>query len=121
MAPRTSQRIASGVLAIDRQHLLTLQSLADYSPRNPNYALTALQQQAAALVEAEAAEILALRALVVARQRATAAGIAFHRSMQGAAVEVLVQYGEDSPALHAIGRKQKSERRRPGLRANAPK
>lgn len=38
---------------------------------------------------------------------------ALHEAILAAKIQVLAQYGDDSPALHAIGRKRKSERSRP--------
>lgn len=118
MANGASNRIPSNILAADRMTLITLQTLADYSPRNLAFGTPTLVQQAAALTSAEEAEIAAWRAYEVAREQAIAAGLVFHDSMQGAKTEVVAQYGADSPAVHAIGRKQKSERRRPTRRTS---
>lgn len=93
-----------------------MQSLVDYTPRNSAFSLSTVQQQAADLTEAEEAEVIAWRAYEMARERATNAGITFHATMQGVKVEVVAQYGEDSPAVHAIGLKRKSERARPPRR-----
>ena len=61
------------------------------------------------------------RSLEMARERAIEVGIRLHTRSQGLKSEVVAQYGEDSPAVHAIGRKQKSERRRPSRRKTSPK
>jgi hypothetical protein len=119
MAGNASRRVSSDALNSDRQTLLTLQTLTDYSPRNPAFNLVELQQLAATLAQTQEAEVLARRAFEVAREQTIAAGIALHNRMMGAKAEVVVQYGEDSPAVHAVGRKQKSERSRP-TRRTAP-
>jgi hypothetical protein len=116
VATTPSKRLPRQVLDEDRQTLLTLQTLTDYSPRNTIISTSELKLLAQTLTEAEEAEVFAQRALEVARERATVAGLAFHDGMLAAKVAVKDQYGADSPALHAIGYKQKSERSRPTRR-----
>lgn len=100
-------------IAADRKVLITLQSLADYNPTNPSASVANLQALVATLDRAEEAEVAARRALALTRERLVAARAAFHEAILAAKIQVLAQYGDDSPALHAIGRKRKSERSRP--------
>ncbi|NTU84580.1 MAG: hypothetical protein HGA45_35320 [Chloroflexales bacterium] len=116
MTTGTNQRIPLQILAADRETLLALLSLSDYTPIKPDCTTAALQQLEAELTQAENAEIIARRALEIAREQAVRAGRVFHGAMLSAKAQVIAQYGEDSPALHAVGRKQKSERRRPKRR-----
>lgn len=116
MATGTGKRVGAKILDADREKLLTLQSLEDYAPHNQEYSLTTLQERAMTLTKAEEAEVIAWRAFEVARERAVQAGIAFHEAILGAKAAVVAQYGEDSPAVHAVGRKRKSERSRPARR-----
>lgn len=116
MASRPNARIAADVLSADRQIVITIKNLPDFAPRNLAYNVDSLEQRVAALTMAEEAELLAQQALEMARERAIEAGLMLHSAVQGAKVELLGQYGEDSPAVYAIGRKKKSERRRPTRR-----
>lgn len=100
-------------IAADREILINLQLLTDYNPANPAASIANLQELAAALDRAEEAEVVARRALALARERLVAAKAAFHEAILGAKIQVVAQFGDDSPALHAVGRKRKSERSRP--------
>lgn len=116
MAGHSRQRIPTHVLGKDRQNLITLQTLPDYSPRNSALSIGELQQLVLALAHAEEAKLIAKRAFEVAREQERAAGMAFHSAMRDVGVEVVAQYGPDSPCVHAIGYKQRSERRHPPRR-----
>jgi hypothetical protein len=119
VATTTKKRVPPDVLTADRETLLTLQSLPDYTPLVPSCHIAALQAVEAALRQAEEADVMARRALELAHEQLAQAGVVFHEAMLAAKTQVIAQYGEDSPALHAIGRKQKSERRRPARRERA--
>jgi hypothetical protein len=119
MTPGSGKRVPPPVLAADRMALLALRSLGDYAPLNLAYNCDSLIQLEAALAQAEDAEIMARRALEVAREQATLAGQLFHSGMLNAKSQVIAQYGSDSPAVHAVGLKQKSERKRPLRRTPA--
>lgn len=117
MATSYTKRVPQAVLDADREILVFLQSLPDYTPISPSCSLAALQQIAADFVRAQEAELMARRAFEQAREQLAKAGVILHEVILAAKAQVLAQYGDDSPALHAIGRKQKSERRRPSRRA----
>ncbi|NTU81017.1 MAG: hypothetical protein HGA45_16820 [Chloroflexales bacterium] len=116
MAPqRRNHRIPTEIDA-DRLALQLLENLTDYNPSNPAYSIETLKMLEAMLIQATRAEAQARAALEAARERASAAAWAFHEAMQGAKVQVQAQYGTDSLALHAVGLKRRSERKRPTRR-----
>lgn len=116
MAHNPTKRVPSAVLQADRELIFKLQSLPDYNPRNPAYSVVALQELVDAVARAEEAELVAQRNYEVARERMIEASNRLHGLTMGIKLEVTAQYGDDSPAVHAIGRKQRSERRRPARR-----
>lgn len=113
MAGRRSVPVRPDDIATDREILINLQLLPDYNPANPAASVASLQELAAALDRAEEDEVLARRALALARERLIAARAAFHEAVLSAKFHVVAQYGDDSLALHAVNRKPKSERKRP--------
>jgi hypothetical protein len=110
-------RLPSAVLDADRDALLALKDLADYTPVNQAYSAPALSTLSEALQQAEEAEVRAQKALAAARDNAAAAAREFHNAMLGAKAQVIAQYGSDSYAVQALGLKKKSERRRPARRS----
>jgi len=119
MTAGANHRVAPSVLADDRVSLLALKSLNDYSPMNPSCTTDVLQASEIALSCAEEEEIIARRAYEVARERAIEAGQVFHNNILAAKSQVIAQYGADSPAVHAVGLKKKSERGHP-RRSSSP-
>ena len=120
MTAGSTHRMAPSVLADDRVSLLALKSLNDYSPMNPSCTTDALQASEMALSCAEEEEIIARRAYEVARERAIEAGRVFHNNILAAKSQVIAQYGADSPVVHAVGLKKKSERERPVRQSDSP-
>jgi hypothetical protein len=112
-------RVTATALAADREAVLALQDLLDYTPRNPAHSTPALQQLEAELTQAQQAESRARRALDMARNHADEVAQRFHNAVLGAKAEVIVQYGSDSPAVEHVGLKRKSERKRPARRPAA--
>jgi len=114
-----SSRVSPSTIAADREAVLALQDLLDYTPRNPAHSTPALQQLEAELTLAEQAESRARRAYDQARDHADEAARRLHNAVLGAKAEVIVQYGSDSPAVEHVGLKRKSERKRPSRRSAA--
>lgn len=119
MRVRTSQRVDRDVIDDDQIALQRVANLGDYRPMRDELSIEALRALEAAMLEAINAEDRANYEARAARERAIAAIQAFHESMKAVKAQIVAQYGEDSLALHAIGRKRRSERSRPSRRPRA--
>jgi hypothetical protein len=119
MTSSAKPRVQAHILRADRKVFFRLQILEGYSPINSAASLEILQQLAAVMERAEKAKVIARRQYEQTIEEASAAQEAFHRAILAAKEQVVAQYGSDSLALHAIGRKLKSERKRPARRAKA--
>lgn len=117
MTTRSSYRLQPHVIEADRTIIRALNSLSDYRPHNPLYATANLQALEVTLAQAEEAERLARLAYEQARDDAHVAGRMLHNAVLGAKAQVVAQYGDDSYAVMAIGRKKRSDRKRPVRRA----
>lgn len=117
MAFNQARRLRPEDLEADRSAVIAVQSLGDYRPLNAAYSAEALVELGAARDQAQQAEIRAQQALAAARDAAAAAEWALHNAVLGARTQVLAQYGDDSDELQAMGRKKRSDRRRPTARA----
>jgi hypothetical protein len=112
-----SRRLSPDEIQADRNALIGIQSLPDYTPMNSTYSAATLAELGRAMEEARQAEVRAQQALAAARDAAAAAEWALHEGMLGAKAQVVAQYGPDSNAVQLLGLKRKSERRRPVRRA----
>lgn len=112
-----NKRPSSNDLEADRAIVVALEDLSDYAPINNAYSVAALRELVALLSSAEEAEVRAKRALEVAREQAIAAARTLHNTVIETKNQVKAQYGSDSPVVHAVGLKQRSERRRSARRA----
>lgn len=108
-----SKRPSAEALEADREVLVALQDVGEYMPANPAYSVATLRELEANLAQLEEAEIRARRAHEVVREQAAEAARTFHTTVLEAKIQVMAQFGSDSPMLHAVGLKQKSERKRP--------
>lgn len=116
MTSNSNQRLPSDTITADRTALAALGNLSDYNPLNAEYAIATLQQLEAAMLAAQQAEIRIRHEADLLREQAIATAHAFHRAMKGARAQIVAQYGDDSVALHAVGLKKRSERKRPTRR-----
>ncbi|NTV64165.1 MAG: hypothetical protein HGA65_11595 [Oscillochloris sp.] len=105
------------MIAADRAIVVALQDVGDYAPTNPAYSLTALRELLESLSSAQETELRAKRAYEVAREQADDLARKLHYMVLEVKIQVTAQYGSDSPVVHAVGRKQRSERKRPVRRA----
>ncbi|NTV65920.1 MAG: hypothetical protein HGA65_20615 [Oscillochloris sp.] len=112
-----TKRPRSTIIAADRAVIVALQDVSNYAPTNPAYSLTALRDLLEALTQAQETELRAKRAYEVAREQADEIARRLHRTVLEVKIQVMAQYGSDSPVVHAVGRKQRSERKRPVRRA----
>ena len=107
------KRIRTDILQADKNALIALAAIADYAPRNPNYSVTSAVT-AQQTMEGSQAKIVRLKAdLAAALDEAATNETAFHNIILGVKNETLVQYGENSDEVQAIGLKKKNERKRP--------
>ena len=117
MGTNRNRRLPADVLLADRQVLVGIQLLTDYAPFNSAYSAEKLAELRQAMEAAQQAELSAQQALTAARDAAQVAEWAVHDGVIGARDQVVAQYGPDSNAMQLVGRKRKSERRRPARRA----
>jgi hypothetical protein len=106
-------RLNQQILEADRATVLAVQGLADYAPRNPAFSAEQLRSLAMQLAQAEQLETSLRASLEAARAAATQAGWQMHNAVLGARAEVVVQYGDDSATVQAVGRTRRSDRKRP--------
>jgi len=111
--PRPSSTEIEAVRAM----MMALQNVPDYAPTNAAYSVATLREQLAILALAKENEMRIRHASKVAREQAIEAAHAVCETGRAVKVQVLAQYGSDSPVVHAVGLKQRSERKRPVRRA----
>lgn len=116
MAPKTKYRIPRATLEADRDVIEALAKLPDYSPANRECSVSNLQTLEAALTRSEQAESRSKRAYDVSVEQTTDAGWAIHTMVQAAKEQVVAQYGNDSNEVQMIGRKKRSQYKRPTRR-----
>ena len=112
MAPRPTRRLSPDEIKADREALLALKNIADYTPANPAYSAAALAALGAALDQAEQAKMRVENELGAAREQAATAALALHDALLGVKVQVMAQYGDDSFEIQALGLKRKSDHKR---------
>ena len=119
MPASRNRRVPANDLEADRNALIGIQSLPDYTPTNRAYGAPQLTELGRAMEEARQAEVRAVQALARARDAAAEAEWALHDGILGAKAQVIAQYGADSHAVQMVGLKRKSERRRSARRVLA--
>ncbi|NNJ11437.1 hypothetical protein EKD04_013955 [Chloroflexales bacterium ZM16-3] len=117
--PLSTKRPTAAAIEADRALLVALQDVIDYAPINPAYSVPALRTLDHNLAIADEAEIRARRAYEVAREQAAEAARLLHSAALETKAQVVAQYGSNSPVVHAVGLKQRSERKRPVRRTAA--
>ncbi|HEY0605246.1 MAG TPA: hypothetical protein VGD58_20165 [Herpetosiphonaceae bacterium] len=121
MALDQTRRIRPTNIQEDRDALIAVQNLPNYTPANTDYAIDRLEGLRKLMEQTRAAEINAQNALDAARFAAIRAEWNFHNAMLGVKDQVIAQYGADSDAVASLGLKRKSERRRPARRTTTAK
>jgi hypothetical protein len=112
--PMAKKRLTPKKLQTDYEAYVALQSLSDYDPANPAYALAQVTALHTAMQAAQQAEINAQNAAAAARDAAATAEHAFHQGILGVKAQVIAQYGADSDQVQSLGLKKKSEYETPG-------
>ncbi|WP_395092696.1 hypothetical protein [Armatimonas sp.] len=114
------KRITPLQLQADRDTLSAVKALPDYAPRNPQFSVASGD---AAKLRSDNARERVLRAkaeLAAALDEERDAGTGLHEIGIGTRDEVMVQYGSSSDEYASVGRKKRSERKRP-VRKSAEK
>ncbi len=119
MPIRSNRRLTTAEIEADRITVIAVKGLTNYAPMNPAYSISKASEQETALEQARREETRVLMALTAARDAAIAAEWELHNTVLGIKAQVIAQYGDNSDAVHAIGLKKKSERRRPARRKAA--
>lgn len=119
MTVRANTRLSQDVIAADRATLASILNLSDYAPLNAAYSIALLQQLEATMLAILQAESRILQEADTVRDQAITAILNFHKAIKGTKAQIVAQYGDDSVALHAIGLKKASERKRPTRRPKA--
>lgn len=117
MVKDQNKRITPPVLEADRVSFAALQAVTGYAPANAAFAMAKITEAEAAVRAAQTAEAQAEAAFAAARDAAVASEWEFHDLMVGARDQVVAQFGRDSAAVQAGGRKTASERNAPVRRA----
>lgn len=108
---------SAAALEADRAVVAAMQDVSDYAPTNPACSAAALHELVLELARLEEADLRAKRAREVTRELVVEAAKLLHSMVQETKVQVMAQYGRNSPLVHAVGLKQKTERKRPIRRA----
>src|SRR5262245_7134297 len=116
MPSHPNRRLSAAELEADRVMLIGVKELDSYTPLNQAYSVEAVIQLQVVMEQAQHEETRAIKALTRTHDAAVAAEWARHDAIQGIKTQVVAQYGPDSDAVHALGLKKKSERRRPSRR-----
>jgi hypothetical protein len=117
---RKPNRLSAGMIKADRETLAGLISLGNFNPADRSLSIEALQalerdmlnwQQQKLRVEMEAKAV---------RDGVLTSEHTFHSALVTARHQAIAQYGSDSPSLHVVGVKRKSEWRRRNRQAVPP-
>lgn len=120
MSTSSNRRIPTKILEEDRYALIGLQSLDSYTPANSNFDTATLTTLHSQMLAVQSELISTMQRIDALRDKVADAENAFHNGIQGAKNQVIAQYGDDSLEIQTLGRKRKSERRRPSRRTSTP-
>ena len=107
---------SAAVLNADRAVVASMQDVSDYAPTNPACSAASLRELVSRVARSEESMMRARRAFEVSEEQFVDDAILLHDTVQETKVQVMAQYGRNSPLVHAVGLKQKSERKRPQRR-----
>ncbi|MGC2238083.1 MAG: hypothetical protein WA584_18120 [Pyrinomonadaceae bacterium] len=104
------KRLSPNRLAQEKGYFANLKAIADYKSQRDEYKVDAIQpiedegDRLRTLEAQKIAEIADIRHLVAENDNK------FEEKLDGAALQIAAQYGEDSPEYQSMGRTRKSER-----------
>lgn len=119
MAKDQTKRLPPKTLQADTDALAALSSVAGYAPSKPECSVQSVQTLADTMKAAQDIEVQAYGTADEKRDGATGKEWEFHNRILSVKQQVLAQYGEDSDELQRLGRKKKSEYKKPGGRKKA--
>ncbi len=117
MAKDQTRRLQPSILQSDRDTLAAIAGITGYTPANPAFTLTKLQNAGGAMDDAQETETQKQGDADAARDDAVAAEWDFHNAVLGAKAQVKAQFGDDSNEWQALGQTKKSEFARPAAKA----
>lgn len=117
MPPRKSYFISPDVIATDREALVALQQLPNYTPVIPDFDVDVLNALDEQLRRDEEAVVVAKQALAQARNARDNTRWQFHQRMLGVKALVRALFGPNSDAIRALGMKRTNDYQRPTRRA----
>lgn len=112
------KRLSPNKLATEKSYFANLKAIPEYHPMRGEYSVASIQtveDEIGALLEQESQMVANLATL---RDSIAEKGTLFVEKMDGAAVQIAAQFGEDSSEYQSLGRKRKSERRTGRNRTN---
>ena len=112
MSP-THHRPSQATIKADRLAVQALQRLDVYRSFDPAFDLSTVQSLLDAYDRSEEAERQAVAALAAARNQRAEAAAALHGAVSGVKLQILAQFGPDSPAVRSFGLVRRSDRRSP--------
>ena len=109
------KRLSPNQLAEIKSNFAGLKQISDYTSLKDEFKVEAIQTVETALDQLLVQEAQIETQLANLRDQIAEKGNELVQRMNGAAQQVIAQYGDDSPEIQALGRKRKSERatRRP--------
>ena len=113
MAKDESKRLRPQLVAEDLDAYAALLKMTDYAPANAAYAQDAVTAIYNTMIAKQHGEAQAQAALDAARDDSVAGEWAMHNAILGATDQVAAQYRTNSNEYQAMGRKKKSDYRRP--------
>jgi len=116
MAKEKLQRLNIRYVLADSESVEAVQALSNYTPINPDYALTNLEACLGEVNSLQAAEDAAEKAWKAARDKAIIAELKLHKAVLGAKDQIIAQYGKDSDEYRSLGMKKKSDYKKRGPR-----
>lgn len=119
MARYQSRRLKPAALQADENCFAALQAMKAYAPVNPAYTLEAINEARREAQSLRQTEAEAVAAATAARARTIAKEWELHNLLLAAKHQVVAQFGVDSDELQSLGRKKRSEYKKPGRKAVA--
>lgn len=113
MAKNETIRIKPSLLAIDLETYAAMHNLSDYAPANAAYDKPSNTTRYNDMIAKQQREAQLAGELASARDDRVASEWAFHNGMLGTKDQVGAQYGNDSNEYQSMGRKKKTEYKRP--------
>ncbi|HEY0545413.1 MAG TPA: hypothetical protein VGC91_08570 [Pyrinomonadaceae bacterium] len=117
MARNQSKRLKPATLQADDNCFAALRAMRAYAPVNPAYLVEAINDARREAHSLRQAEAEALAAAAAARARTIAKEWEVHNLLLAAKHQVIAQFGVDSDELQSLGRKKKSDYKKPGRKA----